>query len=183
MVRKNLALLFLLAVISFNLSADSHYRDKLTAQAAELAKKYAMADDAEKSAVMSDFDQLARENPENVNVIRIYTSLLSSQREYKKALAYLEPVNKEKNNSSLLLQECMLKDRLERTDLACYQHVIAMTEHDGVQNMDYLMALYFSGNEKFQTVKKEMEEHNQALRAYFSFFEQDKRSALLTLYP
>lgn len=183
MFRKYLALLFLSAVFSFHLSAASHSQDKPTAQASELAKEYVMADETEKRAVMQDFDQLARANPDNLNVIRIYTSLLSSQKEYKKALAYLEPVNKEKNDPSLLLQECMLKDRIERTDMACYQHVVAVSERDGVKNMDYLMALYFSGNEKFPSVKKEMEERNPALSSDFSIFAQDKRSALLVIYP
>lgn len=67
--------------------------------------------------------------------------------------------------------------------MACYEQVIALSERNGKQNMDYLMALYFSGDKRFFSVKREMEKNNPALSADLSFFAGDKRRVLLSLYP
>ncbi|AZI86371.1 hypothetical protein EH164_04455 [Kosakonia sp. CCTCC M2018092] len=152
-------------------------------QASELVKKYTLAEDADKTAVLEDFDKLARKNPENVNVIRSYTSLLSSRGDYQKSLTYLEPVNRANANPSLLLQECMLKERLGKKDDACYQRVISESESNHIENMDYLMALFFTNNDKFPTVKQRLLTKNPALSDDFNIFSQDKRSVLMVIYP
>lgn len=170
-------------IFSVSVVAVSRYKDEPTQQASDLVKQYALADDAAKSIVLQDFDKLARENPENANVIRSYTSLLSSKGEYAKALAYLEPVNRANTDPSLLLQECMLKDRIGKKDKACYQRVIVDSESKHLENMDYLMALYFTDDPKFPAQKQRLQQENPTLSRDFALFDQDKHSLLMSLYP
>lgn len=154
-----------------------------TQQASELVKKYTLAEDTDKPAVLEDFDKLARKNPENVNVIRSYTSLLASRGDYQKSLTYLEPFNRANANPSLLLQECMLKERLGKKEDACYQRVISESESNHIENMDYLMALFFTNDDKFLAVKQRLLTKNPALSDDFTLFSQDKRSVLMVIYP
>ncbi|MEN4873099.1 hypothetical protein [Kosakonia cowanii] len=152
-------------------------------QVSELVKKYTLSEDTDKPAVLEDFDKLARKNPENVNVIRSYTSLLASRGDYQKSLAYLEPVNRANADPSLLLQECMLKERLGKKEDACYQRVISESESNHIENMDYLMALFFTNDDKFPAVKQRLLTKNPALSDDFTLFSQDKRSVLMAIYP
>lgn len=170
-------------IFSVSVVAVSRYKDEPTQQASDLVKQYTLADDAAKPAVLQDFDKLARENPDNVNVIRSYTSLLSSRGEYAKALAYLEPVNRANTEPSLLLQECMLKERIGKKDKACYQRVIADSESKHLENMDYLMALYFADDQKFPAQKQRLEQKKPSLSRDFALFDQDKQTLLMSLYP
>ncbi|UXY11949.1 hypothetical protein N7922_05295 [Kosakonia sp. ML.JS2a] len=179
---QNIVMLFILSIFSVSVAAGG-YADKPTAQASELSKKYVMADESAKPSVLQDFDHLARDNPDNVNVIRSYTSILSSRGEYEKAISLLEPVNKARNNPSLLLQECMLKDRIKNGDAACYKHVISLSERSGSENMDYLMALFFTDDGRFEAEKKKLAASNPSLSRDFGIFDQDKRQLLLSLYP
>ncbi|MHA0982228.1 tetratricopeptide repeat protein [Kosakonia cowanii] len=152
-------------------------------QVSELVKKYTLSEDTDKPAVLENFDKLARKNPENVNVIRSYTSLLASRGDYQKSLTYLEPVNRSNANPSLLLQECMLKERLGKKEDACYQRVISESESNHIENMDYLMALFFTNDDKFPAVKQRLLTKNPALSNDFTLFSQDKRSVLMAIYP
>ena len=156
-----------------------------TQQASELVKKYTLSEDADKTAVLEDFDKLARKNPENVNVIRSYTSLLASRGDYQKSLTYLESVNRANANPnpSFLLQECMLKERLGKKEDTCYQRVISESESNHIENMDYLMALFFTNDDKFPAVKQRLLTKNPALSDDFTLFSQDKRSVLMAIYP
>ena len=154
-----------------------------TQQASELVKKYTLSEDTDKPAVLENFDKLARKNPENVNVIRSYTSLLASRGDYQKSLTYLEPFNRANANPSLLLQECMLKERLDKKEDACYQRVISESESKHIENMDYLMALFFTNDDKFPAVKQRLLTKNPALSNDFTLFSQDKRSVLMAIYP
>lgn len=180
---KKILLIALFLIFSVSVVAVSHYKDEPTQQASDLVKQYTLADDVAKSSVLQDFDKLARENPENANVIRSYTSLLSSRGEYAKALAYLEPVNKSNANPSLLLQECMLKERIGKKDEACYQRVIAESERNHLENMDYLMALFFTDDKKFPVQKQRLQQQNPALSGDLILFDQDKRGVLMSIYP
>jgi len=152
-----------------------------TQQASELVKKYTLSEDADKLVVLEDFDKLARKNPENVNVIRSYTSLLASRGDYQKSLTYLKSVNRA--NPSFLLQECMLKERLGKKEDTCYQRVISESESNHIENMDYLMALFFTNDDKFPAVKQRLLTKNPALSDDFTLFSQDKRSVLMAIYP
>ena len=49
--------------------------------------------------------------------------------------------------------------------------------------MDYLMALFFTNNDKFPTVKQRLLTKNPALSDDFNIFSQDKRSVLMAIYP
>ncbi|QTF07910.1 hypothetical protein HC231_08175 [Brenneria izadpanahii] len=164
-------------------SDSGGYIDKPTEKASELVKKYVISGDSDKPSILNNLTKLADSNPENINVIRIYTSLLSSERMYKKAISYLEPINKSKTTSSLLLQECMLKDRINKTDLSCYKKVVFLSEKNGTENMDYLMALFFSDDEKFEKKKNTLIKNNHSLENNFSIFSYDKKSVLQSIYP
>ncbi|WP_039057150.1 hypothetical protein [Enterobacter sp. Bisph1] len=175
--------ILLLSLIFCGAAVADGNMDKPTAKASELAKRYVLANETDKPSVLQEFDNLAQDNPDNVNVIRNYTSLLSSRGQYEKAIAWLVPINKVRNNPSLLLQECMLKHRVSHSDTACYKRVIGLSEHQGREDMDYLMALYFTDDRTFQTVKQRLLQQNPAFSSDFTLFEQDKLDMLRSLYP
>ncbi|MCG8709070.1 hypothetical protein JHU04_002301 [Brenneria sp. 4F2] len=182
---KYIAIAFFFALFSLVAiaSGSGGYVDKPTEEASKLARKYVTSDDSGKSFILKNLAGLADSNPENVNVIRIYTSLLSSEGEYKKAIPYLESINKEKTTLSLLLQECMLKDRINKTDLSCYKKFIFLSESNETENMDYLMALFFSDDDRFEEKKSALMKKNQSLENDFSIFSHDKKSVLKSIYP
>ena len=77
----------------------------------------------------------------------------------------------------------MLKERLGKRDEACYQRVINASERKQVENMDYVMALFFTDDKKLADVKQRLLKQNPALADDFKIFTQGKRSVLLSLYP
>ncbi|PNS11615.1 hypothetical protein COO59_11400 [Mixta theicola] len=145
-------------------------------------KKYAISDKAGKKEALEGIAILAHKNKLNENVIRIYVSLFSSNGEYKEAIKVLESLNKESPASALLLQECMLKDRIHHHDLACYKKALSIAENKGVRNTDHLIVLYFSGDKRFNEEKEKYLSHNSN-DSIISIFDKERDAVLKEIYP
>ena len=172
-----LALLF---VFWSSAAADTSDKSTPTEQALGLETKYEMAKEAAKPDLLNAFEDLAQANPENADIISRFVRLLYSHGDYSKAIAYLEPLNSTAPSSSLMLQECMLKDRVGKKEEGCYQRVLGLP--DG-ELMDHMMALYFTDEAKFHARKAHLLKLHPELKSDFAIFEQDKLNILRSLYP
>ncbi|UQY44902.1 hypothetical protein [Mixta hanseatica] len=175
-----LMIIFLFAAMPTYGSAD--YVDALTKEASDLMRKYALADNQEQKQALEEIAALAKKNKSNENVIRIYTQILASSGHYKKAISVLEPFTRERPESALLLQECMLKERVRQHDAQCYKNALSAAEKKGVNNLDYLMILYFSGDKRFDQAKEKYLCHNGS-DAIISIFDKSRDEVLKQLYP
>ncbi|MBT0720892.1 hypothetical protein HGT70_06300 [Rosenbergiella collisarenosi] len=173
--------LFLLLMVS-DCAVGSQY-EKATREASSLLSEYIYSthDDVKKT-ILSKLSYLSYNNPGNINVVRSYTGILSSVGEYKKAISVLESFNKRIKNTSLLLHECMLKDRVGDYEESCYRKVISLKKFNGVNDVDYLMALFMVGDNEFNKEKgiyKKGRDDNDDLNV----FKNKKEDILKEFYP
>lgn len=140
---------------AFNAYAIEKQDEKATREASLLMREYALAsDDNIKITIINKLSSLFESNPGNSGVVRVYSGALSSRGEYKKTIAVLESFNRKHKDASLLLHECMLKERVGNYDPSCYKKVISIKKADGVKDIDYLMALFMINDKAFNREKK-----------------------------
>ncbi|WP_414163476.1 hypothetical protein ACMGGS_16210 [Superficieibacter sp. BNK-5] len=165
-----------------NACAEEVYADIPTKQASELVTKYTLADTKEKKVVQDKLNCLSKHNPNNNNVIRAYSSILISEGDYSEAVSLLNRYNAKNNDSSLKLQECMLKERTGEHDTLCYKHVISLVEGKGIKDTDYLMALFFTDDKRF-TKEKEGYIARTGFERDLDIFNKSKSEVLQIFYP
>ncbi|NNS05780.1 hypothetical protein [Erwinia sp. JH02] len=182
MAIKTLSVVLLLSISYYSNAVDS-YIDTPTQKASELVKEYAITDDeADKKSALEGLRLLSEQNPKNVNVIRIYSSVLSSKGEYSQAATLLHVFNQQNNYPSLILNECMLKDRMGNYDSACYSHFISLKRSLKVYDSDYLMALFLTEDGSFEK-EKEAYIKNTPNKEDLDAFNNGKSALLEKLYP
>lgn len=163
-------------------AVDNNY-EKLTEEASFLLKEYVDSTDGDvKNSILSRLSVLSNNNPDNINVVRMYTGILSSRGEYKKAIFVLEPFNRKNKDTSLLLHECMLKDRVGDYEESCYRKVISLKRSNGINDVDYLMALFMVGDKNFdkdKSIYMKGRDDNDDLK----IFENKKEKILNVFYP
>ncbi|YCI28502.1 hypothetical protein M1E08_16660 [Erwinia sp. PK3-005] len=76
----------------------------------------------------------------------------------------------------------MLKERVRQHDAQCYKNALSAAEKKGVNNLDYLMILYFSGDKRFDQAKEKYLCHNGS-DAIISIFDKSRDEVLKQLYP
>ncbi|MGV3345463.1 hypothetical protein ACGVWS_06850 [Enterobacteriaceae bacterium LUAb1] len=184
MISKKIAAAIVLPFLLIKLAyAVDLYADAPTKEASELTKQYVIADDnSEKKAILEKLHSLAKNNTDNRNVIRMYSGMLASIGEYKQAISVLNAFNKEHTSATLMLHECMLKDRMGDYDSSCYENVITLKKSKGVNDIDYLMALFMTNNKDFNKEKDayiKRTDNKQDLDA----FNNEKKMLLKKLYP
>ncbi|AOR62533.1 hypothetical protein [Pectobacterium wasabiae] len=175
------AMVLFFSMVVFSYAYDS-YVDEPTKKASELARKYAIANDGEKKQELDNLQFLSDRNPNNINVTRIYSSILSSRGEYEKAIFVLNTFNKHDENYSLMLQECMLKDRIGKYNSLCYGDVISLMRSKGVNNIDYLMALFLNDDKDFNK-ERDVYMKNTDNKQDLDAFNNGKKELLKKLYP
>lgn len=174
-----LMLSFLFSALSYG---ASHYIDEPTREISELSKKYAIDDEKGKAEDIQKIDVLSKNNPDNVNVTRIYASILSSRGEYDKAIEILSGFNDNNKNASLILQECMLKDRVGKYDALCYENALRLINKSTHNNIDLLTILYLTNSKKFDEEKELYIKETNNLNSV-QLFNTDKDTFLKRLYP
>ncbi|ARJ41748.1 hypothetical protein B1H58_06740 [Pantoea alhagi] len=167
----------------FNAYATINNDKNSTEEASCLTKKYVASNNENiKKTLLTKLSSLSDSNPDNINIIRMYSGLLASGGKYKKAISVLEPFNQKHKNASLLLQECMLKDRIGNYEPSCYKKVIALKRASGINDTDYLMALFMISDKDFSQEKNlymQGRDDNHDLEA----FNHKKEKLLKIFYP
>ncbi len=136
-----------------SLSFALEYESKGVEKASELIRKMPFSEDSEKPALLKQIKAVRDENPGDIRVSAIYINALISEKQYDDALNELSSVNNLADYSQMMLLKCMLEDRLNKESAACYNTFIANAESKKEKNVDYLMALYLSGNKKYKAEK------------------------------
>ena len=182
MVIKTLSVALLLS-ISYYSHAVGSYIDTPTQKASELVKKYTLTnDEADKKEALEGLRSLSTQNPNNVNVIRIYSNVLSSTGDYSQAVSVLHKFNQQHKNPLLMLNECMLKDRMGDYDLSCYKNVISLKRSENAHDIDYLMALFLTQDESFEKEKEAYIKWRQN-KDDLDAFNHGKNALLNELFP
>lgn len=182
MILKNM--LFIMAFLwAFNAYAIENKDEKATREASLLVREYAFESDGNiKIKIINNLSSLFESNQDNSNVVRVYSGVLSSRGEYKKTIAVLESFNRKHKDASLLLHECMLKDRIGNYEPSCYKKVISLKKTNGVNDIDYLMALFMISDKTFNREKNlymKGRDDNDDLKV----FNTKKENLLKILYP
>lgn len=182
MAIKTLSVALLLLISYYSHAVDS-YIDMPTQKASELVKRYAIEnDDTDKNEALEGLHVLSTQNPNNVNVIRIYSSMLSSIGEYSQAGSLLHTFNQQHKNPSLMLNECMLKDRMGDYDLSCYKNFISLKRSENSDDIVYLMALFLTEDKEFEKEKEVYIKRTQN-KEDLDAFNNGKSALLNELYP
>ena len=174
-----LASCFLVAVFS---AIAGTYIDSSTRQASELAKNYVLEDEQGKVRVLDEMAVVVKNNPDNINVVRIYTSMLTSHRDYKKAINALSQFSHRRGASELTLQECMLKDRLGDYEPACYKSAQSVAKRSAHPGVDLLTILYLTGSKDFDKEKSRYISITGD-RQVEDYYDMDKDAFLKKLFP
>lgn len=68
---------------------------------------------------------------------------------------FIIPYKKNLTRTNLLTQ-CMLQERLEKRDEGCYKKVIALSEENNAIDSDYISALFFMDDKRFEALRHEL---------------------------
>lgn len=122
-------------------------------------------------------------NPENNAIRNMYVNNLIAERHYKEGLDYLKVMNNQTLTRTHLLTQCMLQERLGDRDEGCYKKVITLSEGNNVIDSDYISALFFIGDKKFETLRYELIKENKFKKSDFLVFTLGKEKLLHTFFP
>lgn len=177
---RKLPIILLLSVVNSGFSAEQN-QDLSTAS--DLVREYIMSDDKSAKTLASDkLNMLYKNNHENINILRMYSGILASSGEYQEAIKILSEYNKNHSETSLMLSECLLKDRTGTYEPECYNKVITLKKYNHSKDIDYLMALFMTHDENFKNEKSiymQGRDDNQDL----DIFNYSKQDLLMNIYP
>lgn len=157
--------------------------DKTTQEGVMLMDKLIRSEDNEKNEIFKKFKILVDENPDNINVRKMYTNSLLSYGHYTEGLKQLEIQNKMHFTRTDLLTECMVKERLGKRDDECYKQVVHLSEQQPAVDPDYLTALYFSDDERFPAIKERAIKEGVFKESDLLIFTLSKETMLREFYP
>lgn len=158
-------------------------RDEPTQEAVELTKKMIFSDEEEKNKIFSSFKELMDENPGNITIRNMYINNLIAEKHYEEGLKYLRAMNKKNLTRTNLLTQCMLQERLEKRDEGCYKKVIALSEKNNAIDSDYISALFFMDDKRFEALRHELIKENKFKESDFLVFTLGKEKMLHEFFP
>lgn len=158
-------------------------RDEPTQEAVELTKKMIFSDEEEKNKIFSSFKELMDENPGNITIRNMYINNLIAEKHYEEGLKYLREMNKKNLTRTNLLTQCMLQERLEKRDEGCYKKVIALSEENNAIDSDYISALFFMDDKRFEALRHELIKENKFKESDFLVFTLGKEKMLHEFFP
>ncbi|MEJ5062238.1 hypothetical protein WH279_01510 [Erwinia sp. MYb375] len=158
-------------------------RDEPTQETVELTKKMIFSDEEEKNKIFSSFKELMDENPGNITIRNMYINNLIAEKHYEEGLKYLRAMNKKNLTRTNLLTQCMLQERLEKRDEGCYKKVIALSEENNAIDSDYISALFFMDDKRFEALRHELIKENKFKESDFLVFTLGKEKMLHEFFP
>lgn len=183
MISKKFVSVILMLLLLAMAYAVKNKHENSTREASLLLKEYVSStDDDQKKSILNRLSSLYHDDPENINVVRMYIVILSSTGEYKKAIFVLESFNRKNENPSLLLHECMLKDRIGDYEESCYRKVISLKKAHGINDADYIVALFMVGDKGFDK-EKDIYMKGRDDNDDLNIFENKKEDILKELFP
>ncbi|AHK20678.1 hypothetical protein BF17_16255 [Yersinia similis] len=185
-VKLSVAIFYLflcIPVFSLPIFNESLPADDPTQEAVLLVQKLITSEDSEKSEIFKQFKNLLDENPENINVRKMYTNSLLADRYYAEGLQELEILNKKHFTRTDLLTECMVKERLGKRDDECYRQVIHLSEQQQSIDSDYLTALFFANDKRFEPLKNRLIKEGVFKESDLLIFTLSKETMLREFYP
>lgn len=158
-------------------------RDKPTQEAVELTKKMIFSDEEEKNKIFSSFKELMDKNPGNIAIRNMYINNLIAEKHYEEGVKYLRAMNKKNLTRTNLLTQCMLQERLGNKDEGCYKKVIALSEENNAIDSDYISALFFMDDKRFEALRHELIKENKFKESDFLVFTLGKEKMLHEFFP
>lgn len=158
-------------------------RDKPTQEAVELTKKMIFSDEVEKNKIFSSFKELMDKNPGNIAIRNMYINNLIAEKHYEEGVKYLRAMNKKNLTRTNLLTQCMLQERLGNKDEGCYKKVIALSEENNAIDSDYISALFFMDDKRFEALRHELIKENKFKESDFLVFTLGKEKMLHEFFP
>ncbi|BCQ32788.1 hypothetical protein ERHA54_01510 [Erwinia rhapontici] len=95
---------------------------------------------------------------------------------------FIIPYKKNLTRTNLLTQ-CMLQERLEKRDEGCYKKVIALSEENNAIDSDYISALFFMDDKRFEALRHELIKENKFKESDFLVFTLGKEKMLHEFFP
>ncbi|WP_455811833.1 hypothetical protein [Pseudomonas graminis] len=157
--------------------------DEPTTQVSTLVEQLAMADAKQSTKIIDKIDSIRRENPENTDILLMYTNSLLGEKRYKEGLKSLSALYEKKPTRSYLLAQCMLKERLGNIDKSCYKEVVKISEENNLIDSDYLTALFFSDAEKFSAAQQELIKTKEFNESDLLVYTRNQKEILLEFFP
>ncbi|MDX5630379.1 MULTISPECIES: hypothetical protein [unclassified Brenneria] len=162
---------------------DSEHVDMATQRVAELTKSLMTADKNEKNEIFNRIKIILDENPENINVRKMYANNLLAEGRYPEGLKNLEIINKQHLTRTDLLAECMVKERLGKKDENCYRKVIQLSEKASIVDSDYITAIFFVDEKRFSILTERLIKEGKFKESDFLVFTLGKEKMLREFFP
>ncbi|WP_202301585.1 hypothetical protein [Dryocola clanedunensis] len=177
-----IALFFSLFILPAEAVTDAH-TDRTTEAASALVSEYVKTEDISKPAIINKMKTLVDENPKNINIRNMYLSLLLAEQQYDTALQQLQVLNKEKQNKTGLLTECMLKERIRPGDARCFESLIAQYDKENEKDASYLTALFMAKDKRFEAEKQKQLSDGKITNEEASHYTLSREAFLHELFP
>ena len=150
------AFLMILIPIAAVAANGIEYQDKATEDAANQVTKYMLSGDEERGKYLKQLKKMTANHPGNNNVRNMYANILIAERNYPMGLEQLKIINKDNPKPGSKLTECMLMEKAGERAGGCYQGVVSLFEESHTEDDNYIIALYLSGDPKFEAEKNKL---------------------------
>lgn len=178
-----MALFFLMCSYTNSYPEPLSIKNSSTAEVAGLVEKLAMADSSQSNEILSKINSIRKKNPENTDILLMYTNSLIGEKHYKEGIEFLKILYEKKPTRTYLLTQCMLKQRLGNKEIGCYEDVVHLSEQQNLIDSDYVTALFFTDTKKFNTVKQQLIKENKFKESDFLVFTLGKEKMLHEFFP
>ncbi|MEW5290947.1 hypothetical protein ABW286_17475 [Erwinia papayae] len=182
-----IALFFCIRTSAFpypELIADKNLHEtEIIRKASRLTMILVMAEKQDKDKILEEFRMLTIKNPDSSIIKNMYINNLIAAKHYQEGLDNLNTINKDNLTRTNLLTECMLRERLGIKDENCYKEVIFLSEKDNIVDSDYISALFFSDDQRFEPLKLKLIKENKFKESDFLVFTSGKEKMLYEFFP
>ncbi|EXU76457.1 hypothetical protein [Erwinia mallotivora] len=182
-----IALFFCIRTSAFpypELIADKNLHEtEIIRKASRLTMILVMAEKQDKDKILEEFRMLTIKNPDSSIIKNMYINNLIAAKHYQEGLDNLNTINKNNLTRTNLLTECMLRERLGIKDENCYKEVIFLSEKDNIVDSDYISALFFSDDQRFEPLKLKLIKENKFKESDFLVFTSGKEKMLYEFFP
>jgi len=177
------ALFFLLCSYTNSYPEPLSIKNSPTAEVADLVEKLVRADSGQSAEILSKINSIRKENPENTDILLMYTNSLIGEKHYKEGVDFLKILYEKKPIRTYLLTQCMLKERLGSKERGCYEDVVHLSEKQNLIDSDYVTALFFTDTKKFNSLKQKLIKENKFKESDFLIFTLGKDKMLHEFFP
>ena len=169
-------------ILVFFLYRENHAR-KTISYANQVLNDYIKEPNNKAFHALQELKKLTNENSNNFQVRSLYLNILLLEKQYSLGLEQIKILNRIKPLPLSKLNECILIERIGDAVGHCYQDAIALFAANNNRDDNYILALKFANDPRFEDERKRLIETGRIIQEVQEIIAMDKQTFLQTFYP